>query len=136
MPKPVLVIGGGPAGLEAARGIADLGYNAILVDKADFLGGNPISESYAALTPDMRNAEEAMDEMVAAITDNPLVDVRMNTTVVGSDGQAPNLKVTLINGTVEEVIEVGSVIVSTGFQHFDPGKETQMYGYYEFDDVS
>jgi heterodisulfide reductase subunit A len=103
MPKPVLVIGGGPAGLEAARGIADLGYNAILVDKSDFLGGSPISASYAALTPDMRNAEEAMDTMVAAITDNPLVDVRMNTTVVGSDGQAPNLKVTLKNASGEEV---------------------------------
>jgi heterodisulfide reductase subunit A len=135
MLRPILVIGGGPAGLEAARGIASLGYNAILVDKADFLGGSPISESYAALTPDMRNAEEAMDEMIAAITDNPLVDVRMNTTVVGSDGQAPNLKVTLRNGSVEEEVEVGSVIVSTGFQHFDPGKETQLYGYYEFDDV-
>jgi Heterodisulfide reductase, subunit A and related polyferredoxins len=35
---PILVIGGGPAGLEAARGIADLGYNAILVDKAEFFG--------------------------------------------------------------------------------------------------
>ncbi len=104
MPKPVLVIGGGPAGLEAARGIADLGYNAILVDKSDFLGGSPISASYAALTPDMRNAEEAMDTMVAAITDNPLVDVRMNTTVVGSDGQAPNLKVTLKNASGEEVV--------------------------------
>ena len=30
---------------------------------------------------------------------------------------------------------VASVIVATGFQHFDPGLETQMYGYYEFDDV-
>ncbi len=26
-------------------------------------------------------------------------------------------------------------MVATGFQHFDPGRETQMYGYYEFDDV-
>lgn len=133
--KPILVIGGGPSGLEAARGIADLGYNAILVDKSDFLGGNPISASYAALTPDMRNAEEAMGEMVNAITDNPLVDIRMNTTVVSSEGKAPNLKVTLKNGVGDEKIEVGSVIVSTGFQHFDPGKETQLYGYYEFEDV-
>lgn len=133
--KPILVIGGGPSGLEAARGIADLGYNAILVDKSDILGGNPISASYAALTPDMRNAEEAMGEMVNAITDNPLVDIRMNTTVVSSEGKAPNLKVTLKNGVGDEKIEVGSVIVSTGFQHFDPGKETQLYGYYEFEDV-
>ena len=133
--KPILVIGGGPAGLEATRGIADLGYHAILVDKSDVSGGNPISAHYAALTPDMRDAEEAMGEMVDAITNNPLVDIRLNTTVVGSEGDAPNLKVTLKNGSGEEVIDVGSVIVSTGFQHFDPGKETQMYGYYEYDDV-
>jgi heterodisulfide reductase subunit A len=135
MPKPVLVIGGGPAGWKLPVELLTLAITPSWWIKLIFSGETRISESYAALTPDMRNAEEAMDEMVAAITDNPLVDVRMNTTVVGSDGQAPNLKVTLINGTVEEVIEVGSVIVSTGFQHFDPGKETQMYGYYEFDDV-
>jgi hypothetical protein len=38
------------------------------------------------------------------------------------------------NGTAE-TLNVGSIIVATGFQHFDPGRETQMYGYYEYDDV-
>ena len=132
---PVLVIGGGPAGLEAAKGIADLGYNSILVDKADFLGGNPIFADYAAITPDMRSAEEAMDEMIAKVMVNPLVDIRLNTTVAASEGDAPNLNVKLVNGKGEETVGVGSVVVATGFQHFDPGKETQMYGYYEFDDV-
>ena len=132
---PVLVIGGGPAGLEAARGIVDLGYNCILVDKADFLGGNPIFADYSAITPDMRNAEEAMDEMIAKVMVNPLVEVRLNTTVKASKGIAPNLNVKLKNGKDEETIDVGSVVVATGFQHFDPGKETQMYGYYEFVDV-
>ena len=132
---PVLVIGGGPAGLEAAKGIADLGYNSILVDKADFLGGNPIFADYAAITPDMRSAEEAMDEMIAKVMFNPLVDVRLNTTVTASKGEAPNLSVTLKNGKDDETVDVGSIVVATGFQHFDPGKETQMYGYYEFDDV-
>ena len=132
---PVLVIGGGPAGLEAAKGIADLGYNSILVDKADFLGGNPIFADYAAITPDMRSAEEAMDEMIAKVMVNPLVDVRLNTTVIASTGDAPNLNVKLKNGKGEETVDVGSIVVATGFQHFDPGKETQMYGYYEFDDV-
>ena len=132
---PVLVIGGGPAGLEAARGIADLGYNSILVDKADFLGGNPIFADYAAITPDMRSAEEAMDEMITKVMVNPLIDVRLNTTVTASKGEAPNLSVTLKNGKGDETVDVGSIVVATGFQHFDPGKETQMYGYYEFDDV-
>ena len=132
---PILVIGGGPAGLEAARGIADLGYNAILVDKAEFLGGTPISADYAAITPDMRNTEEAMNEMIEKVTDNPLVDIRLNTIVTASEGEAPNLNVTLKNGKGDEILHVGSIVVATGFQHFDPGKETQMYGYYEYDDV-
>ncbi|MCH8927088.1 MAG: CoB--CoM heterodisulfide reductase iron-sulfur subunit A family protein [Candidatus Marinimicrobia bacterium] len=132
---PVLVIGGGPCGLEATRGISDLGYNVILVDKAEFLGGTPISADYAALTPDMRSAEDAMNEMIDAIKDNPLVDLRLNSSVISTEGDAPDLKIGIKNGKGEEVVDVGSVIVSTGFQHFDPGKETQMYGYYEYDDV-
>ena len=35
--KPILVIGGGPAGMEATRGIAELGYKAVLVEKRDVL---------------------------------------------------------------------------------------------------
>ncbi len=132
---PILVIGGGPAGLEASRGIADLGYNAILVDKAEFLGGTPISADYAAITPDMRNTEEAMNEMINKVKDNSLVDIRLNTVVTASEGEAPNLNVSLKNGKVEETVNIGSIVVATGFQHFDPGKETQMYGYYEYDDV-
>jgi len=136
MPElPILVIGGGPAGLEATKGISGLGYDAILVDNADVLGGTPISADYAAITPDMRNTEEAMNEMIIAISDNSQVDIKLGTTVSASEGEAPGLKVTLQNGSSSETVEVGGVIVATGFQHFDPGKETQMYGYYEFDDV-
>ena len=29
----------------------------------------------------------------------------------------------------------GAIVVATGFTHFDPGRETQMYGYYEYEDV-
>ena len=69
----IIIIGGGPTGLEAARGIADLGYKAILIEKRDRLGGNPDEASYAALTPDMADAEEAMDKMRNAVLDNPNV---------------------------------------------------------------
>ncbi|KAA3613559.1 MAG: CoB--CoM heterodisulfide reductase iron-sulfur subunit A family protein [Calditrichaeota bacterium] len=133
--KPVLIVGGGPAGLEAARGLADLGYNSIIVEKNDFLGGKPIEEHYSVLTPDQRDAETAMKEKIDAVTGNEMVDIKTNSTVIATDGDAPNMMVTLKGKVDEEVIEVGSVIVATGFDHFDPGKETQMYGYYEYDDV-
>ena len=136
MPElPVLVIGGGPAGLEAARGVADLGYPVTVVEKADRLGGTPILEDYAALTPNMVNAEEAMGEMVQRIANDDLIEIRTSTEVVSASGTAPVLDVALKGPEGEATVQAGSVIVATGFQHFDPGKETQMYGYYEFDDV-
>lgn len=135
MTDQVLIVGGGPAGLEAARGCADLGMHCTLVEKESSLGGNPIHEGYAALTPDMRSAEEAMGEMIAAVTDNEFVDIRTDTTVAKVEGDAPNLKVTLKGPKGEQQLDAGAAIVATGFKHFDPGRETQMYGYYEFDDV-
>lgn len=133
----VLVIGGGPAGLEAARGVADLGGKVILVEARDFLGGTPIAEHYAALTHGMRDAEEAMNEMIAQVNGNALVDLRLGYRVAQAMGEAGDFVVTLAkegNGHAESV-NAGAVILATGFQHFDPGRETQMYGYYEFDDV-
>jgi heterodisulfide reductase subunit A len=133
--KPILVIGAGPAGLEAARGIGNLGGKALLVERADVLGGMPILEHYAGLTPDRQDAESAIGAIVADVTSNPGVEVRTGTQVVAVEGQAPALRVTLRASGQEEQVEVAAAIVATGFQHFDPGRETQMYGYYEFDDV-
>ena len=133
--KPILVIGAGPTGLQAARGIADLGQRAILLEQRESLGGTPISESYAGLTPDQRDAGEAIGEIVDAVKSSPNVEIRTGTVVTKVTGEAPNLVVTLRSAAGEEQVEVGAAIVATGFQHFDPGRETQMYGYYEYDDV-
>jgi len=131
----IVVIGGGPAGLEAARGIADLGYKAILVEKRDRLGGTPDEAQYAALTPDMRSGKEAMDEMRAGVIDNPGVELMLNTAVVGAEGDVGNFTIKTEQNGKPLDIDAGAVILATGFQHFDPGRETQKYGYYEHDDV-
>ena len=94
---PVLIIGGGPAGMEAARGISDLGYRVILAEKRESLGGMPEHASYAALTPDFRDAGEAIGEMVAAVQSAENVDFRLGTTVTAATGQAGDFQVTLKN---------------------------------------
>jgi len=132
---PILVIGSGPAGLEAARAVAELGDRVVLVERSLQLGGTPIAENYAALTPDMENAESAMGRMIDAVKNDPLIDVRTSTTVTAASGQAPELAVTLKGPRGEDKITAGAAIICTGFTHFDPGRETQMYGYYEYDDV-
>lgn len=131
----ILIIGGGPTGLEAAKGIADLGYKAILVEMREMLGGTPEASGYAALTPDMRDAGEAMQEMRDAVENNPNVEIMLNTEVTGSTGETGDFKVSAKTKGKDIIIEAGAVIIATGFTHFDPGRETQKYGYYEHDDV-
>ncbi|MFQ5637187.1 MAG: CoB--CoM heterodisulfide reductase iron-sulfur subunit A family protein [bacterium] len=133
--QDILVIGGGPAGLEAARGIADLGYKAILVEKRERMGGMPDEAQYAALTPDLRNTEEAMADMIAAVENEANIDLRLKSTIAAAEGGIGDFLVTIKNSKKSERVNVGAVIICTGFQHFDPGRETQQYGYYEFDDV-
>lgn len=131
----VMIVGAGPAGLEAARTVADLGKRAMLIETKDQLGGTPYA-SYASLTPDLQETEHAMEHMLDAVRNNPAVDVRLNTRVVKSEGKLGAFHVTLESSNgVQSVEEVGAIVVATGFQHFDPGRETQMYGYYEYDDV-
>jgi heterodisulfide reductase subunit A len=134
MTERVLVIGGGPAGLEAARAVADIGARAILVERRGVLGGTPDEAHYAALTPHLGSAQEALDVLRAGV-DDPNVEVRLETTVTACRGSVGDFTVTLAGPGGETEVGVGAIVVATGFTHFDPGRETQMYGYYEHADV-
>ncbi|GAB4460187.1 MAG: CoB--CoM heterodisulfide reductase iron-sulfur subunit A family protein [Anaerolineales bacterium] len=131
----VLVIGGGPAGLEAARSAAELGGEVILLEKRERLGGTPDRENYAKLTHHWRDASEAMAELAASVTSHANVQVKYQAEVKGMSGSAGDFTVEIEAGGVAESLNVGSIIIATGFQHFDPGRATQYYNYYSFPDV-
>ena len=132
----VLVIGGGPAGMEAARGAASLGSEVVLVEMRDRIGGTPDAASYSSFTLDHRKAADVLQATRDAIAAEPLIDVRLETRVTAFEGQAGEFKATLtdVKGGNASV-DCAAVVVATGFDHFDPGRETQMYGYYEYEDV-
>jgi heterodisulfide reductase subunit A len=131
----VAVIGGGPGGLRAAHAITEIGGAVLLVEQRDFLGGAPIAENYAGLTPHGEPAEPQIRRMIEAVTSHPDADVRLGSEVVAAEGEGGRFTLTLSGPGGRQVAECGAVIIATGFSHFDPGRETQMYGYYEFDDV-
>lgn len=135
MTDTVVVVGGGPAGIEAARNIADLGVRAVLVEERERLGGTPIFESYAALTPYFEDAEEAIDSMIADLRERDLADVRTNSRVTALAGDAGDFTVTIEGAGGSEEVRAGAVVVCTGFTHFDPGRERQVYNYYQYPDV-
>jgi heterodisulfide reductase subunit A len=131
----VIIIGGGPAGLEAARCVAELGGEAALIEKRERLGGTPDREGYAKLTHHWRDASEAMAELAEAVTSSPGVEVKYSAQVKSIEGEAGNFRVELETAGTQEWLEAGAVIIATGFQHFDPGRATQYYNYYSFPDV-
>ena len=131
----VAVIGGGPAGLAAATTAADLGSSVVLIERLEFLGGMPIIENYAALTPHLEPAEVAMGRMTSAVESHPLIEVVLGAEVTSCEGEAGSFTLRLGGAAEGREVTAGAVVVATGFQHFDPGRETQMYGYYEFPDV-
>ena len=114
----ILIIGAGPTGLEAAKGIADLGYKVILAEKRDKMGGTPMSAGYAALTPDMRDAGEAMEEMCAAVENNPDVEIKLNTEIIGASGEPGNFKLKARSNGEEVDIEAGCCYYSNWIYTF------------------
>ncbi|MHB1987774.1 MAG: FAD-dependent oxidoreductase [Acidimicrobiales bacterium] len=131
----VVVLGGGPAGLNAALGVAGLGIPVVLVEQRDFLGGTPVAERYATMTPNFEDAETAMGNLASRLLEAPGAEVRLNTRVASLEGEAGDFRIELVGNGATETLNCSSVVVATGFQHFDPGRETQLYGYYEFADV-
>jgi heterodisulfide reductase subunit A len=132
----ILVLGGGPAGMEAARGVASLGSKVVLVELRDRLGGTPDSASYSSFTLDHRSASEVLKAKREEIERDPLIDVRLQSRLTAFEGAAGDFRATLTNIKGEEAsVACASVVIATGFEHFDPGRETQMYGYYEYEDV-
>lgn len=77
--KKVLVVGGGPAGMEAALTAAARGHEVVLAEKSDRLGGNLVAASAAYFKEDLRRFLEVMRSRVAASD----VKVMRNTTVDG-----------------------------------------------------
>lgn len=131
----ILVIGGGPAGLESARGVADLGYPVVLVEKNGFLGGKPIESSFALIAPDFRDAETALKEMISPVENSDNISIHLSSEVTAVTGEFGDFTATITSNGKTSDVNVGAVIVATGFKHFDPASATQHWGYYEHDDV-
>lgn len=131
MTKPVLIVGGGPAGLSAAHALASAGRRVTLVDKADRLGGAPILSGYAKLVPSHEWARDAIGGMVQRVVDNPLVDVRLGTAVDAFAGEPGQFSARLTSG---HEVEAGATILATGFTHFDSVNKPE-WGFGTYPDV-
>ncbi|MDJ0700273.1 MAG: FAD-dependent oxidoreductase [Woeseiaceae bacterium] len=131
MSKPILILGGGPAGLAAAHSLATVGQPSVIVEKEDRLGGAPILSGYAKLVPTGEWAKDAIGGMVDRVADDSLVSVRAGTTVSSFEGEPGNFTVGLSSG---DTVDAGAAILCSGFTHFDSVNKPE-WGFGTFPDV-
>lgn len=130
--KTALVIGAGPAGMEAAIKIGQSGYRAVLVDMADSLGGT-LRQLHSSF-PRWENPADLVSYKAEQINKCPLITVMTETTVAAAEKNESGYTVTLSTNDQSTEIDANAVIIATGFELFDASVYGE-YGYGSFDNV-
>ncbi len=121
--RDILVVGGGIAGLTAAREGAEAGYTIHLVEKRKIPGG--YAGRLYKLSPEGagRNtlSEPDIQELVREVQENPNINLHLETTIQSISGEPGNFTVRLQHEK-EQTIGVGAVVVSTGWKPYDTNR--------------
>ena len=114
-----LVIGGGVAGMNAALGLADQGYEVVLVEKEAELGG--LANRLTA-TIEGANIGEYISELVPKVSNHAQIQVLTNALIVGFAGYKGNFTTEILVGPemIQRKIEHGVVILATGANEYKP----------------
>jgi heterodisulfide reductase subunit A len=115
--QSALVIGGGIAGITAARALSGQGYHAYLVEKESVLGGQA---RYLHETWRGENVQEELAKMIAEVQSDDRIDVYLNAEIKAAAGFVGNFETTVQTGTREEVLKHGVTIIATGASELKP----------------
>lgn len=122
--KNIVIIGGGPSGLEASAQLHKMGYNVILVEKSPTLGGH--LAKWDRLFPKGIPAKEVLDNLISRING---VKYFLEATVQSINLLDKSYNVILNNGIT---VLADAVMFATGFDLFRAEKKEEYgYGIYE-----
>jgi heterodisulfide reductase subunit A-like polyferredoxin len=124
--KNALVIGGGVAGMEAALGVAEQGFQAYLVEKTSALGG--VAKRLRS-TWRGEKISDYVQSLADRVKNHPRIQIFMETEVKETSGILGNFTSTLVpqNGTGSPVtVDHGATIIATGGQEYRPSE--YLYG--------
>jgi len=119
-----LIIGGGIAGLTAGIGLANRGYEVVLVERKTSLGG--MLNQLNRIGPSMINAKDFVQEKIRTIMNHPKVTVFTEARVSDVKGFIGKFQVSIETRTGIKTIDIGVIVVAVGGAPFVPHG---MYGY-------
>ena len=124
--KNIVVIGGGPAGIEASRTLDSLGYTVFLIEKEDRLGGH--LARWDRLFPYGTPAGDVLGQMTASMG---RVKWFTGTEVTQLNRLERGYNIILSNGMS---VLADALLLTTGFSLFDASRKEE-YGYGIYDRV-
>ncbi|MEA4855271.1 FAD-dependent oxidoreductase [Solidesulfovibrio sp.] len=119
--KTILVLGGGFTGLHAALAAAGAGSDVVLVEKEGKLGGRAagLHKTFPMSYPYLEATDTGIDRLIALVTGNAKITVKLNTTLKLLSGAPALYEATLASGGREEILPVGSVVLAAGWSPMD-----------------
>jgi heterodisulfide reductase subunit A-like polyferredoxin len=120
-----LVIGGGVTGMNAALAIADQGYETVLVEKEENLGGMAVR---LHATIEGWDIQRYLQELAGRVKTHPKIQVLTRALVVGFSGFKGNFTTEVLvgPGMYERKIDHGVVVIATGATEYRPSE--YLYG--------
>jgi heterodisulfide reductase subunit A len=118
-----LVLGGGIAGMTAAKNLADQGYHTYLIEKSDSLGGQArnLHETWRG-----EDIQHNLTRLIEQVQSDENIDVYLNTELKQVEGFVGNFQSTIqINGG-EKTLDHGVAIIATGASELKP--DEYLYG--------
>jgi len=126
--KNIVIIGGGPAGLETAACLGSTGHHVTILEKENHTGGK--LQHWYKLFPNFRPSSEVKDYLLGRLKmDNTKVIANAEATGISTDNNLH--KVFLRDG---QLFEADAVVIATGFKVFNAERKEE-YGYKIYDNV-
>ncbi len=121
--QSALVIGGGIAGLTAAKTLSAQGYHAYVIEKSDYLGGNALKvhETWQG-----ENVLQNLNQMIADIQEDNKIDVFTNSEITQVDGFVGNFTTTINTADGVKELNHGVTIIASGAREYKP--DQYLYG--------
>ncbi len=123
--KRGLVVGGGLAGMSAALGLADQGFETFLVEREEELGGN-LRHIQSVLSG--KDVQAFLRDMRKRVTSHPKIQVFTNAAIADFSGYVGNFKTSILVGPrmFTRELEHGVIVIATGGQELKP--KEYLYG--------
>ena len=133
--QSALVIGGGIAGMAAARTLSAQGYHTFLIERNESLGGQArlLHETWRG-----EDIQQSLAKMIDDVQSDDKIRVLLKTEIKKVDGFVGNFETTVQMHGEEETLKHGVTIIASGASEFKPdeylyGKDTRVLTGLELD---